>query len=446
MPASCLFIRSKLFVLPVMAMFAVFFSEAQTKNPLTIKMKPLQKDGIFHSSDKVINYNIKFKNEVKDIQRGNYLFDVRNDSGRSIFHDAGGFAINQGGSFEREITIEKYKLQPGCYEISLATQTFYYKDTLSNFFCYDPEIIAFTDNARPDDFSAYWEDAKRSLYNTYPSFTVNRRNDLADNYTEVYSVEYLSVDNITIRGWLTVPKGRGKYPVLYKLGDLNEPTYPEKFKDKAIFSIDVRGFGNSAEDNLRLKKDDYITKNANNKNKFIGKGVYLDCLRGIDFLYKSSDLRIDTSKIVVVGIGQGAPMAVAAVALSGKVKGLELIAPQNFDLFNLLMAADEKNNFTDWPVNVIRDFIINPANKTTRDDFERTWSYFDPVNFASQIKCNFLMGANLRNPASPAKCIYHFLNKLAVGRRDIYVCPECNNNEMDYSFKVMEQVWFRGVF
>ncbi|MFX8903242.1 hypothetical protein ABTM99_20325, partial [Acinetobacter baumannii] len=77
--------------------------------------------------DKAINYNVKFKNEVKDIQRGNYFIDVRNDSGRSVFHDAGGFAINQGGNFEKDITIEKYKLQPGCYEISLATQSFYYK-------------------------------------------------------------------------------------------------------------------------------------------------------------------------------------------------------------------------------------------------------------------------------------------------------------------------------
>jgi cephalosporin-C deacetylase len=445
-PLFCYIQKIQLSVLTVALFFITTIAFTQDKTTLSIKLRPQQKEGIFHSSDKSVVYNIKLKNEVKDIQRGNYLFDVRNDSNRSIFNDKGGFAINQGGSFEREVTIDKLKLLPGCYEISLAAQTFYYKDTVKNFFCYDPEIVAFDDATKPTDFTAYWEEALRNLKNTNPNYTITRRNDMADKYADVFMIEFVSVDNVTIRGWLTIPKAKGKFPVVYKLGDLAETAFPDKSKDKAVFAIDVRGTGMSADD-LQLTANEYLLKNANNKNRFIGKGVYLDCLRGLDFIYKHADLKLDTNKVVVMGIGQGAAMAVATVALSNKQpKGLELMTPVNFDIFNLLATADLKNNFDFWPVNVVKDFVSNEKNYTSRDAFERTWSYFDPVNFAPLIHCKFLLGANLKNTACPPKCIYHFLNKLGIGRRDVYVCGDCNNNELNYAFKLIEQAWYRDVF
>jgi cephalosporin-C deacetylase len=416
-------------------------SFAQIKLPLSIQLKPYKKDALFHSDDDKIGFALKLKNEVKDIQRGNYYFDVRNDSGRSIFNDHNGFAINEHSSFSKDITLDKKQLNAGCYEVKIYIQTNYYKDTLKHFFCYNAEEVAFADSTKPTDFFQFWEEAKRELVNTNPLFRATKIDTLCDKFANVYLVQFQSTENNIIKGWLSVPKEYGKFPALYKLYDLKQPSYPDRQREAVTFSIDIRGSGMST-NAVALSSQDYFVLNADYKRRFILRGVYMDCLRGLDFLFRNDSAKIDNKKIVVMGFGQAAPMAVATVALDGRAAGLSLERPVGIDIPNFLQNDDAL--YRSAVGNTIRNYISNPNNKTNIFQFQQTWSYFDPIAFASLIRCKFLMGLTLRNDCPP-KTAYHFINKLSIGRRDIYVCPECNN-EMNSAFIELQKLWLHEIY
>jgi len=148
-----------IFIKKILVFLTVAFTavtlKAQSKLPLSIQLKPYKKDALFHTADDKVGFTLKLKNEVKDIQRGNYYFDVRNDSGRSIYNDHDGFAITERSSFSKDITLDKKQLPVGCYEVRIYVQTNYYKDTLKHFFCYNPEEVAFADSTKPTDFFSF---------------------------------------------------------------------------------------------------------------------------------------------------------------------------------------------------------------------------------------------------------------------------------------------------
>jgi len=143
-----------------------------------------------------------------------------------------------------------------------------------------------------------------------------------------------------------------------------------------------------------------------------------------------------------MGFGLGSAMAAATAALDGRAAGLSLERPAGFDMPNFLQNDDAL--YRSAAGNAIRNYINNPYNKTNLFQFQQTWSYFDPIAFASLIRCKFLMGLTLRNECPP-KCAYRFINKLAIGRRDIYVCPECNN-EMNSAFIELQKLWLHEIF
>lgn len=434
-------IRSKKILLFISAIIAFQFIVAQTKLPLTLQLKPYKKDALFHTNDEKVGYNFKLRNEVKDIQRGNYYFDVRNDSGRSVFNNHGGFSINEYGKFETDITLNKAQLNSGCYEVKIYIQTNYYKDTLNHFFCYNPEEVAFTDSTKPTDFFQFWEEAKRELVNTNPLFKITKVDSLGDRFSNVYLVQFQSTENNIIKGWLSVPKEYGKFPAIYNLYDFNQTAYPDKQRERVTFSIDVRGLGMST-NIMKLNPQDYFVLNADYKRRFILRGVFMDCLRGLDFLYRSNDsLKVNTKKIAVLGVGQAAPMAVATAAFDARVIGLSLERPIGIDMPNLLQNPEQNSSTL---VANIKNYLSNSYNKNNLFQFLQTWSYFDPIAFASLIKCKFLMGLTLRNNCPP-KCVYHFINKLSIGRRDIYVCPQCNN-EMNSAFIELQKLWLHEIF
>lgn len=438
-PLSCiryLFIGLLTFSL----LFKTISSFSQEKPTLEINIKPINSNGIYHTNDRRIGYLIKLRNTINDNQRGNIYVDIKNSFSQSVYSETISLFTTSNGSFFKDLVLDNSKFIPGFYYVSLSFNTNHINQTNSYVFAIEPEKIPAT-SYRPVDFFSFWEDAKRELVNINPAYQVSRRGDMSTTNTDVFMVEFQSMHGTKIRGWLTVPKRKGKYAVLYKLPAYANPVKPETRNDIAIFTIDARGIGNSA-DEQKLNYDNYLTTGLNNKLQYIYRDVYMDCLRGLDFLFTHENLKLDVNKIIVKGEGQGAALAAVIVGLDGrKVKGLIMERTVLLDM-RTVFAIGEIKPEAPWPVPTLKSYFN--TSKTSIDNYFRVWDYFDALNFAAQIKCPVLMGTSLKNAISLPQCSYNFYNQVLTQQREVYVCPD-NKDNMDASYYVFENNWTREV-
>ena len=162
-----------------------------------------------------------------------------------------------------------------------------YNDTVKRAFGVDAYNIHEL-HPRPADFDHFWEDTRKELAAVVPNFRMTEKPG-----EQIYLIEMQSLDNITVRGWLTLPKDRwhkDKFPVYLSLPGDGEDMQPNHgISNYAYISFNPRGVGNSR-DVIKPESDEYITYNIEDKNKFIYRGAIMDVVRMIDFINSRKDL------------------------------------------------------------------------------------------------------------------------------------------------------------
>ncbi|MBC7652401.1 MAG: acetylxylan esterase [Deinococcales bacterium] len=426
------------YLLSGLLLLATNHTYAQEIPTLNVNIKSFRANGIYGINDNRKGYYIKLRNTLSDNQRGTIYLDIKNSYGQSVYHEDIGVFTTPYSGFTKELTLDNSKFAPGFYYVSMAISTNHFNQTFTNVFAVEPEKLP-TTPYRPNDFTYFWEDAKRELVNINPQYQVTRRGDMSTIAMDVFMVEFQSIGNAKIRGWLSVPKGRGKFAVIYKLPGYVTPAKPETKGSLAVFSVDARGIAGST-DAQQLTYDNYLVTGLYNKQNYIYKAVFMDCLRGLDFIFTQTDLKIDINKVIVKGEGQGAALAAVVAALdSRKVKGLIMERPVLLDL-RTVFAFGETKPVIPWPVNAFKNYLRN--SKTPIDNFFRTWDYFDALNFASLVKCPVLMGTALKSVSSPPQSVYNFYNQILGFKREMYVSANTENN-MEAAYYVLENNWIR---
>jgi len=319
--------------------------------------------------------------------------------------------------FSTDLKLENNLTVAGFYQLMLAINAGRYNDTLFYGYGVDPEKI-YSNVSRPSDFDQFWEDAKRDLINIDPKFRVTRRGDQSTRDVDVFLVEFQSLDYQTIRGWLSVPKEKGKFKVMYELPGYLQDMRPDSLrKDMAVFRINVRGHGNS-KDNTNADFNTYNIINLNDKNKYIYRGAYMDALRGLEFIYRHEHLKLDIKKVIVKGEGQGATLAAVVASLDNRPQGCVLERPVYVDMRTLFFMA-ETQKVKPWPVLNFQAYINNPRNRLNKENLFRNWDYFDPVNFAPNIRCKVLFGHNMKNTVCPPQAAIALYNQVRSDNREI---------------------------
>ena len=417
--------------------FSLLF--AQDNTSVSYKVKCYHDNGIYGPQDSKVAYIIKLKNNINDNQKGNIYVEVRNDIGQSMYHDDISMFIKPAGSYIKEIEIDIAKLPTGFYNISFNINTNHYKQYLYYVFGVEPEKLK-PSGIHPYDFSAFWDNARNELANINPGFKITRRGDVSTVKNDVYLIEFQSIDNETIRGWLSVPKNHNKNAVLYRLPDYVSVAAPESRSDMAVLCLDARFTGNSA-DKQRLDANSFLLQGLSNKNNYIYRSLFMDCLRGIDFIMKNPDLKLDGSKIIVTGIGQGAALAAVVAGFDSRVKGLVMDRPTLIDM-RTIFSVGEIKPVAPWPIPTFKGYFN--YSKMPIDNFFKTWDYFDGLNFATLIKCPTLIGTSLKSSISLPQSAYNFYNQVLSSKREIYVCPD-NESGIDESFYIFENNWIKEI-
>ncbi len=357
----------------------------------------------------VVEIPVTIRSEFRKKYRGALTMKIVTDFGEEF------------DSFYRDVAVKKMStgrfvfsvkdLKPGFYKAAVSLESKMGNIKHSFNFGYEPEKIVSPADPQPD-FAEFWQRAKAELATVDPQYKLIRIDSLCTETQNVYLVEMRSLGNALIRGWYRVPVKPGRYPAIMQVQGYSSvmvPSYVNYGDDVIGFGLNIRGHGNSTDD-VNPGFPGYILYNLQDKEKYIYRGAYMDCVRAVDFLCSRPE--VDASRIAVEGASQGGALSFATAALNND--RIAVCAPQ------VPFLSDFRDYFkvAVWPGN---EFVtlIDLEKKLTWDEAFYTLSYFDIKNLAPMIKAPMIMGVGLMDEVCPPHINFAAYNQVTAEKKYI---------------------------
>lgn len=359
---------------------------------------------------------------------GNLSVKVVSDFGHEIFRQAIPVRLRPGRSTRASFTLPA--IEPGFYKAIVEFSSELASRQTEIMFGYEPEKIVSPPNPQPD-FGLYWQRAKRELAAVDPQYRLIRIDSLSTARREVFLVEMRSLGNVLIRGWYSRPTAPGTYPAVLQVqgyGTTMSPAYVDYGDDLIGFGLNIRGHGNSR-DNVYPGFPGYILHSLHDKEMYIYRGAYMDCIRAVDFLFSRPE--VDTSRVAVEGASQGGALSFATAALDNQ--RIKVCVPQ------VPFLADFEDYFKTaiWPANEFIDLVENQQKMTWNQVFY-TLSYIDIKNLAGLIKAPMLMGVGLKDDICPPHINFAAYNQVNAPKQYIVYPFAGHGLPDDFHFRKME--------
>ncbi|RYZ96364.1 MAG: hypothetical protein EOP47_24035, partial [Sphingobacteriaceae bacterium] len=411
--------------------FSQEHEEEEEKEEIFVDLISANKNALFSN---VAGYTFTIKNESKIIQEGTVSYEVTTPAGKPVKTSSVKVKVPISTTGKYDFSIPG--LKTGVYKVNFMVNISEYDDTIRKAFAINEKQIR-SNNTRPADFDAFWNNTKAELALVKPQFKMTEVPDSSRDNRRVFLVEMKSLDNLTVRGWITMPKTKRKSKKFAVL--LGLPGYQVALKpmfgtdpDLAIFTLNIRGQGNSR-DVIATERDDYITYNIEDKNKYVLRGAIMDCVRAVDFIYSRPEFRHDA--ILASGGSLGGFLAIATAALDSRVG---LCSAQN----PILSDVQNLDGIANWPIKDIRKYA--EEKKIKFSDAMHTLDYFDCKNFAYNINCPTLIGVGMLDHIIPPANLFAVYNNLPK-KKHIIVFKDLGH-EVNWRYKNYEGRWMRDTF
>jgi len=377
---------------------------------VSIQEEPAVKDAIFKASKKV-TYTIDVKNYYNKAQEGHIGYQITTTDDTPVIQEA--FAIKLGAKESKKVTLDMPGQESGFYKVNFTINVTDYDDTIKRVFGVSPEHIK-SNTPKPADFEDFWEKSKKDLAKVEPNFRMEELPEMEHDGTDVFLVEMQSLDNVTIRGYLTIRHDRRpneKFPIWilvpgYGLTGV-KPIYGSS--EVAVLSLNVRGEGNSR-DKIAPTRIGYLTTNIENKLKYIYRGAIMDCIRGIDFVESRPEL--DSKSIIFAGGSMGAYLSLIAASIDKRVKLCSANNPVFSDYRSL--------SYDVWPMRDVKQYAED--NSLDLDAILNNLDYFDLKNFTPKLKAKTLLGISLLDNSAPPYNEYVMINAMP-NKNKMFIYP-----------------------
>ena len=365
---------------------------------LTVKVSTRSEDGIFKEGQLMQVYATITNRSGKEFD-GEATWKIATDEHTELKEMPIPFKIEPGK--EKRIYCPVYDLPgPGFYHVGCSLKNNRegegVGDSMVVGFCPEKIHQAVT---REDDFDTFWQEAIQELKGIDPEYNVILQSEKCTENREVYLVEMKSLGNLTVRGWLEVPKRSGKYPALLRVPGYTSAMEPvNKYDDMVIFSFNVRNHGNS--DEVAGAPLELWVRGLDDKNDYYYRGTFMDCIRAMDFL--ASREEVDTERIGVWGGSQGGGLSFMTASLDDRVSVCIADVP---------WLCSMKHYFKTTRWEEIDNWLADDARRNWVSML-RTMSYFDTMNMTERITCPVLMGIGLQDKVCPPGTSFASFNKI----------------------------------
>lgn len=377
---------------------------------------------------------VSLKNSFNKPFKGVVSFRVISDFGKDISHQEKEFTLK--ANKDNKVTFMIPGIQPGFYKASITFTSEKVTKKLNFMFGYEPEKIVSPTNQQPD-FINYWSRAKRELAAVEPQFKLTRIDSLCTSRRSIYLVEMRSLGNILIRGWYSVPTAPGKHPAVMEVQGYSSTIVPEyvDYGDDLIgFGLNIRGHGNSKDD-VNPGFPGYLQYFLNDKELYIYRGAYMDCVRGVDFLFSRPE--VDTTRVAVEGASQGGALTFATAALNNT--RIKVCAPQ----VPFLSDFEDYFKVAVWPGNEFINYV-EAEKKMTWEQVYNTLSYIDIKNLAGWIKAPMIMGVGLVDDVCPPHINFAAYNRVKPAKT--YIVYPTSGHGLPEDFYKQKMAFIRSHF
>jgi cephalosporin-C deacetylase len=368
----------------------VLFSARGLSNYVSIDPVFTEPDRILKGmqEDKLtLNISVRKNEEIA----GKIVMQVVSDFGKEIFNIEQDLVLK--GKSTTAVSFDIPGIQPGFYKVDVTLNGELASKMVEYKFGYEPEKIVSPPDPRPD-FDTFWKQTRQELSKVDPQYKLTKIDSLCTKKRTVYLVEMHSLGNVRIHGWYSVPTAPGKYPAIMQVPGYSSMMVPESVDygaDIIGFGLNIRGHGNSRDD-VNPGFPGFLFSGIADKETYIYRGAYMDCVRGIDFLYSRPE--VDTTRVAVEGGSQGGALTFATAALDNQ--RIKVCAP----LIPFLSDFQDYFKVAVWPANEFHEFVDVEKNMSWDEVFD-VLSYFDIKNLAGWIKAPLFMGVGLMDETCP---------------------------------------------
>ncbi len=347
---------------------------------------------------------LQVENKMKQVVEGIMLVTVVSDFGKVYYEVAQEVKVRAGAT--KQFPLEMGRLAPGFYRVSVVLESESENKRINFAIGVRPEQIV-SPLDRPDDFENYWMRARRELDAVDPQFKLIRQDELCTETREIFLLEMRSLGNVLIRGWYMRPAKKGVYPAILHVQGYSSNKVPQNLyqgDDMVSLALNIRGHGNSR-DHVNPGFPGYLQHHVDDKELYVYRGAYMDCVRAVDFLYSRSE--VDTSRIAVEGGSQGGALSFATAALDNK--RIDLCVP------HVPFLSDFRDYFkvAGWPGGEFKQYFEEHP-EIPEEQIYKTLSYIDIKNLAPWIKAPVLMSVGLVDQTCPPHINFAAYNQLDV--------------------------------
>jgi cephalosporin-C deacetylase len=267
----------------------------------------------------------------------------------------------------------------------------------------DPEKIIIPID-RKEDFYSFWENARKELSIIKPEYEITSVNREKKSTTNLYKVSMKSYQGKTVKGWLQVPKKKGVYPALLRVPGYQENLEPiDSVGDMIIFSFNTRDHGES-DDSEGERSWDMWVRGLDKKENYYYKGLFLDCIRALDYLTTRVD--IDSTRIAIWGGSQGGGLSFSTAALDHRIALCIADIPYMGDYTSYF-------EITYWQE--ISTWLMEHPESSWKTILN-TLTYYDINNFAENIICPVWMGIGLQDDICPPSTSFSAFNRVTTDK------------------------------
>lgn len=217
-----------------------------------------------------------------------------------------------------------------------------------------------------------------------------------------YKVIYKGYGNSEICGHYLIPQNKSDLPVILVFHSYTGNKGPISLRVRwplmgyAVFAVDVRGQSGESVDNRFYRGPSslgFMTKGIFEKEDYY-LGVYLDCVRALDFLADGEE--IDMKRVCVAGISQGGGLSLATAGLDNRPKLVvsEISYLCHFRRTVEWAEPDNKGTYLEI-ASLIRQY---PERES---EMFKTLSYFDNLNLCGNIEARTIMTCALKDTICP---------------------------------------------